>query len=86
MSEVFGILVVFFFEKMNNAEQFLRTGNVELSSARKMVQVPQGGDITADIISADTGIIAPVMLVYSLIDIEPMVLNMTGQGRIDSAS
>jgi len=86
VSEGFGMYVVFFFEGNDIAELFLKTGDVELSMARKLLQAPLGADITADYISADTGIIAPVMIIYSLYDVEPVILSMTGRGRIDSAS
>lgn len=86
MSDAAGIFVVLFFESEEQLNLFLRTKNVELSVKRKMIQFPIGCDITADIISADTGIVAPFMIAYPLEEIEPVVLAMEGGRKIDSAS
>jgi len=65
---------------------FIRTNNIELSIARKLVQFPLGVNITADIISADTGIVTPFMIVYSLKEVEPIFLSMENGGKLNSAS
>ena len=86
MSDACGMFVVFFFETMEAANLFLKTNNIELPIARKLIQFPIGCDITADIISADTGIVMPFMVLYPLVDVEPVILAIEGGGKLDSAS
>jgi len=86
MSDSVGMFVVFFFDSEEKANMFLRTTNIELSIARKLMQFPLGCDISADIISADTGIVAPFMIAYPLDEVEPVLLFTKGGRKLDSAS
>jgi hypothetical protein len=86
MSEGWQILVAFFFLDTNIAERFLQTGDIELSCARKLLLVSEEATVTAEYIAEDTGVIAPVVIVYSLDDVTPYMLQLEGQGRLDCAS
>lgn len=86
MSETFQMFVVFFFDNLNIANAFINCGDAELAKARKLIQAPFGAEITAEYIAEDTGIAAPVMLLYPLEEVEPIVLTADKIRVLDSAS
>ena len=76
------LLVVFFFDMVESAELFVKTRDVALSTGRKLLEAPFGAPVTIEYISEDTGIYAPVMVVYQLGEAEPVLLN-GNFGRMD---
>ena len=82
--DIHEIYIVFFFENEGVVEEFLKTKNPDLCLTRKMFRGNAEGVNGTDII-ADSGIYAPILVVYSLGDIQPCILRV-GNDTEESAS
>ncbi len=82
--DVYEIYIVFFFENEDMVKEFLLTKNPDLCITRKLFRGNASGVNGTDII-ADSGIYAPLLVVYSLGSIEPYVFRIGNESK-ESAS